>query len=398
MKKVSKNLLKFAIVCLAIDDGGKGVVSPALASIIKAFPHVSVSIVQMIATIPALALAIVPLVYPKMVDLLRKRTLLYIAAALFVIGGTGPAIFSTDIYLILFFRLLQGIGNGIIIPLVTDLVVDFFEGPEKDTMMGLISALTGLSGIIFQQLGGYFASFGWRYCFLAYLISILFFLVPFIFLPEPDRKGKIAAEEAVGKGKEKKLNGLAYLIAVYFTMFYVSFYVAVTNGAVVLAGEKLAAPTQIGTAFSCMTAGILISATFFGAYFKRIKYNTLWIAYLVGAAGLYIAYTGHSFIAFTIGLLVLGLGTGICVPSTITKLTKMVAYAAAPKAISLAYLAMGVGGFISPFIFNLFTVPGRAPFIYGAILDLAMCVFVFITNKATPAEAEPQATAVNNGN
>lgn len=387
--KGNKFLIKLAIVCIAMSDAGTGATTPALGSIVAAFPHVSPSLVQMIASIPALFIALIPPVYAKLIEFMRKKTLLYIAGALFIIGGVAPAIFNTDIWVILAFRALIGIACGILLPMSTDLAVDFFDGKERSSMLGFVSATVGLSGIMFQLLGGYLAAIGWQYCFYSYLISIIFFIISFILLPEPNRKAKIAELEGSSESKAK-VPGSVYLNAILFGLFYLFWYVVPTNGAIVILSNGLGQPGVIGIVFSLMTVGSFVCSIIFGQVFKAMKFYLLPISYALLVISLYLCYTGQTLTTFTIGIIVAGFAMGFAVPATMAKLTGLVPYSAASKAISFGFFGMGIGGFIQPMVFGaLNIVPGRAPYLVGAIAMVVLTILVFIVDKATPTKVAP---------
>lgn len=384
--KINRTILKVAILAVAMQDAGMGATTPALASMIAAFPTVAPSLVMMIATIPALLLAIIPPIYAKTTEFMRKRSILYLAAVLFLVGGVGPAIFHTNIYVILGFRVLLGIANGIVIPMATDLVVDFFEDQERHDMMGYISSITGLSGVMFQMLGGYLAGINWYYCFYAYLVSVIFFAFAIIYLPEPEKKQKLATK---GSNVKMKMPGSVYVISAVFAFFFMFMFIVITNAAIVIMGEKLGTPAQIGIAFSFLTLTSFLTSTAFGQLFKHLKYSILPISYIFGAIGLYLCYIGVTFWTFTLGIAVLGLGLGMVVPAVMTKLTGLVPYELATKVIGVGFLGMGVGGFIQPMVFAVILDmahqgPGRFPMIIGAIGMLIFAVVIFLVDKTTP--------------
>lgn len=383
--RINRNLLKIAIICTALSDAGNGATSPALGTIAQALSDVEPALIQMISSITALFIALTPPFYAKAVLMgVKKRTLLGISAVLFLTGGMGPFFFNSSIWIILFFRALLGIASGISIPLSVDLVLDFFDGKERHTMTGFVSATVGISGILFQLLGGYLAGINWTYTFLSYGISIIFVLVWVIFLPEPSRAEKIAAEEKQGT-VSTKLNGGVYLICTLFGLFYVLWYIVPNNGAIVLISESIAVPSQIGAIFSMITLGSFLMSLFFGQLFKVLKFVLFPIAFFSTALGLYLCYLSTTQIWFTVGIALTGMGMGIVVPTTMVKVTSMVSYAAAPKATSLAYFALGFGGFLQPIIFSFFGTNGvgRITFLYGTIA-MAICgVLVIIANKIT---------------
>jgi len=391
--KINRTVLKMAILSVAMQDCGIGATTPALGSIAAAFPAVSPGLVQMIATIPALFLALTPPVYAKCLEFFKKKTILYIAAALFIIGGVSPGFIHPNIWVILFFRALIGMATGICIPMSTDLVIDFFEDEERHSMMGYVSATVGISGILFQLLGGYLAGIRWNYAFYAYLVSILFFVFSFIFLPEPDRQAKIATQEGAGNVRAK-LPVSVYMITLVFGFFYLLWYALPSNGAIVLLGEKIAAPAQIGLAFAFLTVGSFVSSILFKWLFKAFKFLLLPISFAIGAVGFYICFISHTFYLFTLGITLLGFAMGIIVPATMTKLSGLVPYSAAAKAIAIGYLGMGVGGFLQPLVFNLFTEPGRAPFLIGAVGMLVFTVVMYCVDKSISVKLKASSRAI----
>ena len=384
--KINRTLLKVAILAVAMQDSGMGATTPALGAMIAAFPTVAPTLVMMIATVPALLLALVPPIYAKATEFIRKRSILYLAAVLFLVGGVGPAFFHTNIYVILGFRVLLGIANGIVIPMAADLVVDFFEDQERHNMMGYISSITGLSGVMFQMLGGYLAGLNYYYCFYAYLISAVFFLFAIIYLPEPDKKQKLASE---GSKVKEKVPGSVYVISAAFGFFFLFMYIIITNVAIVIMGEKLGTPAEIGLAFSFLTLTSFATSAAFGKLFKRLKYSILPISYILGALGLYLCYIGTTFWTFTLGIAVFGLGLGTVVPAVMTKITGLVPYELGTKVIGIGFLGMGVGGFIQPMVFAVILDmvhqgPGRFPFMIGTIGMLVFAVVIFLVDRATP--------------
>ncbi len=386
--KINRNLIKLAIICTALSDAGQGAATPALASISMAMPTVPQSLIQMIASVPSLFIAIVPILYAKLILLgVKKRTLLAISATLFLIGGVGPFFLHGNIWIILFLRALVGIASGISFPLSVDLVVDFFEGKERRTMTGFVSATVGISGVIFQMIGGYLAGINWTYTFLTYGISIIFVIIWAIFLPEPKRQEKVAME-VKEKHVDKKLNWGIYLVGIIFGFFFLFWYIMPTNGAIVLLGEGMAVPAQIGAVFSMITVGSFVVSVLHGPMFRIFKFALLPLSFALGAIGLYVCYIATGLPLYVVGVVFTGLGMGMIVPATMTKVTCMTSYTASPKAVSLAYFAMGIGGFIQPIVFNIFGTNGvgRMPFLYGTIGMIVFCLIMIVVNIATKSK------------
>ena len=266
-KGINRNVLKILILLIALQDNGMGAATPALQSISEAFPNAGYQLISMIVTLPALMLAIMPIFYPKLVQLFKKRWILIITAVLFLVGGVGPAFINSNIFIILLLRLLVGVACGIFMPLCIDLIVDFFEGNERAKMVGWSSTFTGFGGILFQTLGGYLASYHWSYCFFAYLVAVIFLLFPVIFLPEPMREKKLANRKVENQNithQKVKTPFSVWITGFFLCLFWLFAYVIITNASTVLITEGIAAQSQVGLIFSFMTLGTVISSAFFG--------------------------------------------------------------------------------------------------------------------------------------
>ena len=91
---------------------------------------------------------------------------------LYVAGGSLAGIFD-NIYIVLAFRALVGIGVGIIMPLSTGLLSFYYSKDKQDKLMGYSSAMNQMGGVIATLVAGLLASVSWRLSFLVYLIGLL---------------------------------------------------------------------------------------------------------------------------------------------------------------------------------------------------------------------------------
>ncbi|GAB6155078.1 MFS transporter [Desulfosporosinus burensis] len=390
--KTNRTLIKLAIICIALTDVGVGATTPALATIGAAFPGFSVSLIQMIASIPALFVGLIPtLLYAPLVRFIRKRSILYIGCVLFLVGGIAPAWINSSIYHILIFRAFLGIGIGLLTPMGIDLIYDFFEGHEQRTMLGWSSACIGFSGILFQTLGGFLCQISWQYTFYAYFVAAVFFAIAIAFLPEPNKRIETVAE---GAPKYKhKIPSATYLYVILLFLNGVFFFIPITNAAYVLIGEGMAQPGQIGLMFSVMTLAAVIIGIVFGQLFKVFKFHILTISFVCGAIGLFLASYTQSVTVYTIALFLNGFTLGGTTSAVWVKFGTIVPAAMLSLAIGLGVSAFNLGQFFQPIIFNFFTVPGRQPFMIGWIGFVVLAVVSIILEKAFPSKIIAESTA-----
>lgn len=387
--KPNNNLLKFAVLCIALQNNAMGCATPALAAIGIAFPDAGYQLVSMITTLPPLMMAVVPFFYTPVIKHVPKRTVLWICSAMFMIGGLGPGIFHNNIYLILVFRIILGMAVGIYTILSIDLVVDFFDGKVRDNMTGLSNAFNGIGGVVFQSVGGWLAGIDWYYCFFAILLSIIFLAIPLIFMPEPDRNSKLELEEkTIGAEKANvKIPASVWVYSLFVLCHWMFFYIFITNGSIILLTEGIATQAQIGIVYSMTTIGTIILSVIFGKIFEKVSFTVIAIGMLLGTAALAISATAHSVGLFILSALLLGSSIGFIMPGLTTKINSLVPYAIASKAVSIIFFMVGIGGFISPFIFNNIGMDGRGQCLTGAILYAVCAGAVLILNRIIKPKA-----------
>lgn len=185
----NRGFLKFLIVLIAFQDVAAGVAGSIMADLIVAFPEFSPTTVMLIATMPGLFQIFPSLFYGKLANKFSKRGLLITGLILFLIGGIMP-FFLSNLFAIIIFRGILGLGVGITLPLSIDIITGFFDGRERDFLIGFgTSTIACVGAIFFQVVGGMLAdAYGWNYGFLVYLFPIWILAITFLFLPEPKKQ------------------------------------------------------------------------------------------------------------------------------------------------------------------------------------------------------------------
>lgn len=135
---------------------------------------VDTATVQWITTgyLPVLAVMIPTLSYLKHRFPMKK---LFLTACLCFIMGTVLAGIGAAFAMVLGGRLLQGLGTGIALPLMFNIVMEQAPLPRIGTMMGAAMLVTALAPAVGPSLGGYIVfAFGWRMIFWALLPVLVF--------------------------------------------------------------------------------------------------------------------------------------------------------------------------------------------------------------------------------
>ena len=382
-------ILKAAVLSISLLLMSSPAVSPALADISAALPSADSSQIMLIASLPSIVMVVFSLIYGKLVDIMSKRAILGISAACFFIGGVGPA-FLNDITSILLMRGIFGISMGFLMPLSTVLITDFFEGSERQSMMGWQSATINFGGIIFPMIAGILCAINWHYTFFAYLLGILVFAFVFFFLPEP------AKLELTADGnqpvKSKHLSGKVWLLQLSLFVYMIAFMAFVTNVAMKILVEKLGDAASAGLAFALFTFGGLVAGLIFGKITQIITKFTVPVGWMISGIGLILLATAQSYNIIIVGCFIAGVGYAIAMPGTFVKLAMLTAPPAIDFGFSVAFGIMGIGQFISPSIFEFVNKisghgPGSFPMLVGGAIMLGAGLLLLIGSVGGSSKA-----------
>ena len=114
---------------------------------------------------------------------LTPRTRVLLGLSLYTGGGGAAGLFD-QIGLVLVMRALVGVGVGILMPLSTGLLTDYFPPEKQASLLGISSAMNQLGGVIATLLAGLLAGISWRASFLVYLLGLGSILLCLRFLPK----------------------------------------------------------------------------------------------------------------------------------------------------------------------------------------------------------------------
>lgn len=359
-------------------------VSPALGEITLAFPDASQTLIKLVNTLHAIFIIPFTFISSWLTRYFSKKNILLVGLVIYMIAGIGGA-FPNTIWMLLATRALLGIGVGLIMPISTSLVSDFYDGTERTAMMGRVSASNQLGGMVSMILAGLLAAISWRFTFGVYALGIPVFLMVLFYLPTPPK-----TEQKYDKDKtapfNKKILGLAFAMFAVFVFFYS----IPTNMAIFLQENNFASTAVIGfvipiSTLGGLTGGLLLAKIkhIMGSYLIPVQITSIGVGFSL------IGFSGH-IIPITIGIFILGLGSGTLIPAIYNGVATVTNGVKVMGAMALVQSFMYLGQFSSPIILNLLgSVFGNSSnmFIYqmsaGLILVIGLIIFVWtiITRK-----------------
>lgn len=383
-----RGFLKFLIVLIAFQDVAAGVAGSIMADLIVAFPEFSPTTVMLIATMPGLLQIFPSLFYGKLANKFSKRALLMTGLILFLIGGIMP-FFLSNLFAIIIFRGILGLGVGITLPLSIDIITGFFDGRERDFLIGFgTSTIACVGAIFFQVVGGMLAdAYGWNYGFLVYLFPIWILAITFLFLPEPKKQD---VPNASIKDVLFKAPKTVYGFTIGQIIFSAFIYGYVTNISIIIQTEGLGNATEAGLAISLFTTGTLITGFIFGKLRSIMPNLIVPFGVLLTASGILWCSAVGSLTMIFVASVLGGMGLGIVLPGVLARVSELSNLAKGISYVGIAAAGQGLGGIVSPYMFatllGVFGLEGgRSTLLISSIgLFVLAIVWGIITTRKSP--------------
>ena len=126
----------------------------------------------MLSSLPNLMIIPFVLLSGKMTESKGKLSMLIIGLSLFLLSGI-LYFFANSMNTLIIISCFLGMGAGMIIPLSTGLIADFFVGKYRTKQMGLSSGINNLTLVLATLLTGWLANIEWHLPFAVYLIPVI---------------------------------------------------------------------------------------------------------------------------------------------------------------------------------------------------------------------------------
>lgn len=237
MKKNNRNIVIALMVAMFLAAFEGTVVTTAMPIISRSLN--GFDMISWVFSAYLLTSAISTPVYGKLADLYGRKNILSIGIIIFIIGSSLCGI-SQNMYQLILFRAIQGIGAGAILSIPFAIIGDVFEIEQRAKVQGWLSTVWGIASLIGPFIGGFLIeNLSWNWIFF---INVPFGLLSIILL-------KKNLKEIFGDKKPK----IDYLGIVIFTLAILSFLYGVLIG-----GEKYGWISSISIISFFITVCLLI--------------------------------------------------------------------------------------------------------------------------------------------
>lgn len=357
-----------------------------VSSITPAFPEIAaalsltpnqVGLLVALFTLPGATLAPV---LGVLGDRFGRKRILVPSLLLFAVAGTSCG-FARSFELLLWLRLLQGVGAAALGALNITILGDLYSGWRRATAMGLNASVLSIGTAAYPTIGGVLAEAGWHYPFFlpAFAVPVAMVVLWRLKNPEP------SSEQTLGDYLRNTLiavsdrRALGLFLASLMT--FVILYGAYLTYLPFLASDSFGASTLvIGLLFSVTSVSTAITSFRLGRLARRFSSHRL---ISVGFA-IYVVTMIALPLAPRLGwllppIVLFGVANGISIPSILTMMSRLAPaqHRAAFMSVNAMVLRLGqtLGPLIAGAMINIWGLSGA----YFGSAVLAMATLAVLT-------------------
>ena len=135
------------------------------------------------------------LIYGKLADLFGRKPVFLFGMSIFLIGSILCG-FALSMEQLIVYRLIQGLGAGAVMPVVTTIIGDIYSTEERAKIQGYLSSVWGISAVLGPAIGGGIVFYlNWKYIFWVNVpLGILAMIGIAVFLKEPAREKAVSID------------------------------------------------------------------------------------------------------------------------------------------------------------------------------------------------------------
>ena len=327
----------------------------------EVFPEAGYAMVGMIMNASALALAVISLATGVLTRFGKKRLLL-IGSVLFSVGGLAGMLI-TNIYYIIFTRLFEGLGAGLVMTVSLMMIPTLFQDQAHvDKLMGYNGILMAFFSGLVTFTSGYMALVYWKLPFLYYAVGFIILALQWVYIPNDpfSEENKTAVGQASHITKAGVIHGLNGFTFGVFTSF---FFVCISG---VLAENGVGNAASAGTAATFNTIGSFLSGFVFVAVFNKLKRFSSAVFYVIMAIACFGVISASSMPLVCLFAVFNGIGWNWFFSAYLAKVSMFSNETSLEANMALSNGAYYIGMFVTPFALSIISsISGNASTVFA---------------------------------
>ena len=280
-------------------------------------------LISLVATLPALFIALLSAPFGLLADRVGRRRLLLIGLAIYGFLGIAPY-WLESLQWIVTSRAGVGVTEAMVMTCSTALIADYYSGAERERWLALQTGSASVVAILMNVIGGALGEHGWRMPFSLYAFSFILFPLVAFFVWEPVHgEAQAIRQPRMNLDRHSKVEEQPFrwngLLGICLITFFAgtAFYVVVIQLSFILTERGYASPKMIG--IGAALAGLAMSCG--SALFRiiRARYTVkLAISFVLSSSGFFIMTYAHTYRLTVAGAALNEVGSGLVLPTLVT--------------------------------------------------------------------------------
>lgn len=336
---------------------------------------VAPSSVGLIITTHGLFMALFSPVMGSVIDRRGARRTYIVALISYGLAG-GSGLLIDSFWVLLVSRACLGVALAGIFTGINVLILNMYDGIERDTVMGWRGSAQSFGGVIWPLIGGALGGLSWRFPFAVYLLAIPIGLLAVTTVPEPALQRQAGPRSDTGSSVFRLFRENPALVIIYGLMFFANIllYAIVIFLPQLLEQFGISSTFRIGLFITAMTGAAGVTAFIYGKIRSRFTYRVI---VTIAAALWTLAFTtisqapGSRIIAMAVALF--GVSQGLILPTVMVWIGEVVPPSFRGRFSSYLGTFGFIGQFLSPILFApVFMLAGlNGVFLVGAGIGAA---------------------------
>ena len=351
----NRTMLKVALLSTCLIWASINAITANIPEMAKSFPGVELYVIELIATVPSLFQMLAVLFSGLVSKFLGLKRTTMLGLLLCGVSGIVP-VFIQDFYVLFLSRCVFGIGCGLIVSSALTLIIGFFDGSERSTMIGLQGSVGGLGSAVSALVAGQLLAFGWNWSFAVYAFSFVVLVLFAAVVPNTTAQDDSANDEG-DKSDGATIAGLVFQGALMFLSILI-ITLFVVKASTFITDRGLGTAQQGSFAITLISLGSLVAGALYGRNRSVVKDYALVAFMAIGASGFVVAAMSSSLAGIMVAAFLIGYAMMAIVPhlqenvslrfgSFGTKGTNLILVTQALGAFAAPYLGSALGLFSS---------------------------------------------------
>ena len=350
--KGEKSTLKFAILAVALVCQINTIASVMLSDIGSAFPEASNVAVQYVMQSGMIGAFVISFLMTMLTSRFRKKPMILMGLAAIFLGGLIPVINHSSILLLDICGFIGGAGQGFLTPLLGALILENFEGRDRDRMLGLNTTFITGGSALFLLIAGPVCETGWINVYFIYFAALPVLIIAQLFLAK-DEKPQVRQPADRNVAPKVRIPAKGWIQCALIVMMGIGYCAFPLNLPLYVTGKGLGGAASVSMGMTMITVVGALVGLAFSPLVRVSKFFVSPVAAVFGLIATLVTIFSQSLAMIFVGAALAGVYYGINTASPGYYIGRICTKEQYGPTYSMAMTCNFMGLILSPIILNL---------------------------------------------